>query len=118
MLSIDPFLDRVRKTNYNCLDFSREVWLAMFGEDIRQRLDKLCAGVRSDGGRIMLSGLRGFTRLELPESPCFVVMQRSKVQPHIGLFIRGRILHLADKGVEYQPLTVARRYFTKIGFYR
>jgi hypothetical protein len=116
--SIDPFLNRMPKADYNCLDFSREVWLAMFGEDIKERLDKLCAGIRGRDGRVVLSGVKGFTKLERPESPCFIVMQRNKTQPHIGLFYNGRILHLADEGVEFQPLTVARRYFTRIGYYK
>jgi hypothetical protein len=118
MPSIDPFLSRIPKPGYNCLDFTREVWSALFEGDVRARLDALCAGVHDANGRIVLSGVKGFTRLEKPTSPCFVVMQRNKVQPHIGIFYQGRILHLMDRGVEFQPLQVARRYFTKIGFYR
>jgi hypothetical protein len=69
-------------------------------------------------GKVLLSGVRGFTKLEKPESPCFVVMQRNRVQPHVGIFYKNRILHLTDHGVEFQPLQVARRYFVKIGFYK
>lgn len=118
MFSVDPFLDRTPRKDYNCLDFATEVWLAMNGDNIKQKLDKLCAGVHSADGKVRLSGVRGFEKLEQPISPCFVVMQRNKVQPHIGIFFNGRILHLVDNGVENQPLLVAKRYFTKIGFYK
>ena len=118
-VSIDTYLDRVPRPVYNCLDFTREVWIGLFGdEDVHRRLDELCAGVHAEDGHVVLGPVRGFRRLARPESPCFVVMQRSKTQPHVGIFYNGRILHLRETGVEYQPLQVARRYFTKIGFYR
>jgi hypothetical protein len=117
-MTIDPFLNRVPTKNYNCLDFVREVWLALFGTDVKERLDNLCAGVHAADGRIRLSGVRGFEQLKTPVSPCFVVMQRNKVTPHIGIYLNGRLLHLRDNGVEYRPLNVARRYFKQIGFYR
>jgi hypothetical protein len=118
-VSIDAYLDRRPRPGYNCLDFTREVWTGLFGdEDVRQRLDELCAGVHAEDGRVILGPVRGFRRLARPESPCFVVMQRSRVQPHVGIFYNGRILHMKETGVEYQPLQVAQRYFTKIGFYR
>jgi hypothetical protein len=116
--SIDPYLDRMPRNDYNCLDFVREVWLGLFNDDVKRRLDALCAGVHSSDGVIKLSGVKGFEKLDAPISPCFVVMQRSRLQPHIGIFYNNRILHLRDNGVEYQPLQVARRYFTKIGYYR
>jgi hypothetical protein len=115
--SIDPFLSRTRKPGYNCLDFVREVWLGLFGDDVRARLDALCASVHGPANQIALSGVRGFKKLTRPESPCFVVMQRSKVEPHIGIYLNGRILHLADRAVEFQPVQVACRYFTRIGYY-
>jgi hypothetical protein len=77
----------------------------------------LQTGVHAEDGRVILSAVRRFQKLEHPESPCFVVMQRSKTQPHIGIFYRGRVLHMKETGVEYQPIPVVRRYFTKIGFY-
>jgi hypothetical protein len=118
MKSIDPYLDRMPKKGYNCLDFIREVWLDLFGDDVRVRLDALCVGVHANDGRIVLSAVKGFEKLTTPISPCFVIMQRSKIQPHVGIFYNRRILHLKANGVEYQPLQVAKRYFTKIGYYR
>jgi len=106
------------KPDYNCLDFAREAWLLVAGDgDVKAKLDALSAGVHAEDGRVILSAVRGFRKLDKPVSPCFVVMQRSKMQPHIGVFYNGRVLHLKENGVEYQPVQVARRYFTKIGYY-
>jgi hypothetical protein len=118
MPSIDPLLARTPTNAYNCLDFVREAWSHLVGDPgVMARLQALSEGVHAEDGRVVLSAVRGFQRLERPASPCFVVMQRSKTQPHIGIFYKGRVLHMKDNGVEYQPLPVVRRYFTKIGFY-
>lgn len=117
--SVDPLLSRTPRTDYNCLDFATEAWAHLTGDaGVLDRLAALNAGIHAEDGRVVLSAVRGFRKLEQPMSPCFVVMQRSKTQPHIGVYHNGRVLHLKENGVEYQPLAVARRYFTKIGFYR
>jgi hypothetical protein len=113
--SIDPFFNRVHTKNYNCLDFVREVWLELTGRDIIERLPGLLD--ESKGKRAGLSGIRQFTRLEKPRNPCLVLMQRAHTEPHIGIYLNRRILHLHERGVEFQPLLVARAYFTSIKYY-
>lgn len=118
MPSIDPLLDRVPGPNYNCLDFVNEAWTHLFGtSDIIQRLEALSSGVHSSQGRVILSAVRGFVKLDTPVDPCFVVFQRMKMQPHIGIYYKRRVLHLKETGVEFQPLKITKRYFKKIGFY-
>jgi hypothetical protein len=113
---IDKFLDRMPSKDYNCLDFVREVWLEIVGTDLKEQLDKMCFSVSCES--ISLASLHHFTRYSKPVNPCFVVMQRLRLSPHIGIFYNGRILHMTEQGVEYQPIQVAKRYFTKIGYYR
>jgi hypothetical protein len=114
--SIDTFLDRVPTGSYNCLDFVREVWLAMTGEDVTQRLTRLTGVFRQR--RATITGVRGFRRLEQPVSPCFVVMQRRGFDPHVGIYLDRRVLHLHPRGAEFQPLCVAQAYFKTIRFYQ
>jgi hypothetical protein len=108
MASIDKFLDRLPHPGYNCRDFVREVWLELYGEDIASRLESTSLG----------SGLANFKRLALPVSPCFVFMCRARCGPHVGIYLNRRILHMHDSGTEFQPIEVARRYFTEIRYYR
>jgi hypothetical protein len=116
--SSDPLLGRMPRPGYNCLDFAMEAWAHLYGNcDVVSRLNALSEGVHSDDGRVILSAVRGFRKLSQPTSPCFVVMQRSRMQPHIGIFYSGRVLHMKENGVEFEPLPVAKRYFTRIGFY-
>jgi hypothetical protein len=118
MPSIDPLLNRTPKPSYNCLDFVTEAWSHLTGDaGVMERLEALNTGIHAKDGRVVLSAVRGFAKLPQPSNPCFVVMQRFKTQPHIGIFYNGRVLHMKENGVEYQPLPVVRRYFTKIGFY-
>lgn len=115
-ISVDRFLDRIPRPGYNCLDFTREVWLAMTGQDITGSLTRLTG--RFVDRKATLSGIRAFTRLTEPSSPCLVVMQRLRFVPHLGIFIDGRILHMHSRGVEFQPLSVASIYFQTLKYYR
>lgn len=113
---VDEFLDRVPGPDYNCLDFTREVWLAWTGEDITAKLTGLVGAFKTR--EVTTDGVRGFDRLLEPVSPCFVVMQRLRLVPHVGIFLEGRILHMPDRGAEYQPLIVAQAHYHKIRYYR
>lgn len=115
--SIDQFLDRVPSKNYNCLNFVQEVWMYLCGEDMKGKLAKLATNI-SGGGLLSSSAVKGFIRLNEPVNPCFVVMQRFRLTPHVGIYLNGRILHLRAHGVEFQPLVVAKGYFTIIRYYR
>jgi len=99
---IDRFLDRIRTKDYNCFAFVIEVWRELYGEDIQQRI----------------TSLRNFKRLERPVSPCFVLMQHLNHEPHVGIYIDRRVLHLSTKGVEYQPLNVVSFFYQTIRFYQ
>jgi hypothetical protein len=114
--SIDKFLDRVKRRDYNCLDFTREVWLQLCGEDMKDRLDKLINAVAVR--RVSVSSVRGFEFLRVPRSPCFVVMQRFKLSPHVGIYLNGKILHLSATGAEYQSINVVKQSFQSVRFCR
>lgn len=112
---IDNYLDRTPGRAYNCLDFVREVWLGMTGRDVTERLTGLVGAFSQR--KPNLSGVKEFRRLNVPEDPCFVVMQRFRCVPHVGIWMKGRVLHLTNRGVQFQPLQVAQAYFTSIRFY-
>lgn len=115
MMSIDQFLDRMPGPSYNCLNLVREVWLAMTGVDVTDRLTGLVGAFAARGPN--LSWAKGFTRLLEPTDPCIVLMQRFKCTPHVGIWIDGRVLHLTARGVQFQPLIVARAYYNTIRYY-
>jgi hypothetical protein len=102
--------------NYNCAHFVSEVYRHETGRDITNLLKGflLPAGERV----IEPAVLRRFTRLERPENNCLVVMHRPRTSPHVGLFLRGKVLHLTEtSGVQFMPLEIATLGFTSIRFY-
>lgn len=115
--SVDPFLSRVhRGDEYNCLHFARDVWLALTGEDFGERMQALHA--KASDRRVLASDLRGFERLAAPVSPCIALMRRPRTEPHMGIFLRRRILHLNEKGAFFQPPHVATQIFKTVSYYR
>lgn len=116
MPSIDPLLDRMEHSNYNCFDFVREAWQFLTGEDIAGRVQGLLGAVAHRRARV--SDLKGFTRLKVPVSPCFAMFQRYKFDPHLGIFLDGKILHLTNKGVQFMPIEVARQYYLGVKYYQ
>ena len=115
--SIDVFFHRKYDRNsYNCAHFVCEVWQSLTGESIAHKLAGLLEAPKDRRASFDLR--RQFKRLERPESPCLALMQRRGSAPHVGLFLRGRVLHIHEMGVEFQPIDVASRGFEKIGFYK
>lgn len=116
-MSIDAFYKkRYNRQLYNCAHFACEVWQHLTGESIAHKLAGLLEPPKDR--RVTFDLRRQFKRLEAPESPCLALMQRRGSAPHVGIFVRGRILHIHELGVEFQPIDVASRGFEKIGFYK
>lgn len=111
--SVDPFFfRRYDAKNYHCLHHAAEVWKAVTGEDI---LDKL-AGVLNGLSR---SHVKAFARLERAQAPCLALMrQRIGGTLHVGVYLKGRILHITPRGVEFQPACVVGARYTDLRFYR
>jgi hypothetical protein len=113
--SLDQFLNRRRSVKYSCLELADEVWFELTGLHLKKRLKRLTAAFAAATKAVNSSG---FELLRTPISPCFVLMQRDKITPHIGIYVDGSIFHLAEHGAEYRPVQIATLGFNKIGYYR
>lgn len=114
LASIDRFLFARRSATYDCLDLVAEVWEAHTGEDIRERLGDLLGA----DGRQIGKARTSFTRLARPEDPCIAVMHSDRGDPHVGVYLRGRILHLLGRSPEFMEPDVAARGFTRVRYFR
>lgn len=115
-MSIDKYLNRkYNYQTYNCLHFSRDVWLDMTGIDITEKLNGLL-GKASDR-MISTHTVKSFIRLLNPISPCIVLMQRPRTSPHMGIYIDGSVLHIKPNGVEFFPLDIASFGFKTVRYY-
>jgi hypothetical protein len=116
MFTTDHFMDRRMKGDaYNCAHFAEEVWLALTGECLSDRAGHLLrTGVQPD---LRASEVSKFEKLPAPVDPSLVVMRRRGASPHVGVYTRGKVLHLQHSGVEFMELEVATRGFSKVSFY-
>jgi hypothetical protein len=114
--SVDKYLGKVYSKQYTCWDFARDVWLELSPSrftvgpvDMQQPAKYL-----HDIANLEASHL---TRLEVPVSPCLVLMQRQRINPHVGVYYKGKILHLGPRGASYEALHTATACFPSVRYY-
>jgi hypothetical protein len=116
-VNVDDFMfKRFVEDEYTCMEFTRDVWLACTGEDLRQRLGSL---LQARTQRLLRPTLHhSFKRLPGPVDPCLVLMTQMGRDPHVGVFVQGSLLHLNRTGPEYLPIEIAGRGFTLFRYYQ
>ena len=116
-MSINRFLNRVHDpANYNCAHFVVDVWQHLTGVNLRESFSGFL--LPHYDRYVKTNLLRGFNKLIEPVSPCIVLMRNNGMQPHVGVFYKGKILHLADGGgVEFQEPRIATMLFKRISYY-
>jgi len=107
-VNTDKFLlKNYDRNRYNCLHFTRDVWLELTGVDITDRLQGLLA---PEGQRKPHRGpLRAFKRLRRPVAPCIVYMRSLGHDPHVGVLLPEGLLHIRNTGPELFPFEIAVR---------
>lgn len=93
----------------------REAWLDVTGHDIGDRTPHP-ATVTAMRARFEAEESH-FTALATPATPCIVLMRQRRAVPHVGLFWRGRVLHMRPAGVRYERLVDATRGFGQVSFH-
>lgn len=116
MISVDVLLyRRYDARHYNCAHFVVEAWEYLFGQSISDKMHGFLCSIKE---RKVSFGLRrDFFPLSKPKSPCLVWMSRIGYPPHVGIFLRGRILHIQNSGPVFQSVYLATLGFKKIRYY-
>jgi|GEM_PF-999355 len=116
-MSIDSlFSKRYDSTSYNCADFAAEAWKMITNQDIAEDLRGF---MTTEPPFNWLRQRNAFERLSRPESPCLVLF-RNRIgtpQPHVGIWMDRRVLHLCRRGVEFMPIECISHGFQAIRFY-
>jgi hypothetical protein len=100
----------------NCWHLVRAGWKDLTGVDLGDRTpDRITTGALLDQ---FSNDVPAFTLLEKPESPSIVLMRRPGAVPHVGLFIRGRVLQMTPQGSSYMPPSVACEGWPSVEYYR
>jgi len=113
-VSIDKFFGlRYDEKSYNCYHFTCDVWKHLTDEDLSQIIDDQM----QTSGRLYRRYVRQFRELDVPVSPCLVIMQNPNEVVHMGVYYKGRILHFSKGlGTEYMPPEVACRHHLKVRY--
>jgi hypothetical protein len=114
-VNLNHFFNRGRTATYICSHFTRDVWLYLTGEDLSSKLQGL---LDTSDMKMQLSHFRSFVRLSVPQDPCLVFMTQMGNDPHIGVFVNDKLLHLGKRVPEFHPLELATRCFTTVRYYR
>lgn len=118
MARLDGLLGRTYDRRlYNCAHFASEAWKLETGEDLLHLLTPLMDGADRAAARAL--GLL-FRSVEGPRAAgvrALVVMRRPRSASHVGVYLRGRVLHLHENGPEFLPPDVATRGFTDATYY-
>lgn len=116
MFTVDTYLGkRFDIVKYNCWDFVREVWLELTGKDVGCRTPEPATPLAMR--RRFDKEESEFTRLDKPVSPCIVLMRRPRATPHVGIFYKGKVLSIDERGVTFLPVDIAVLRFTIVRYY-
>jgi hypothetical protein len=116
-MSIDKFLSKTYdKNNYNCAHFTVDVYKHLTGVDIESNLKGLLFPLYDNHATLELR--KGFTRLQSPESPCIVLFSGKGIEPHVGVYYNGRVIHLGDSGAQYVDIDIIKISFKTVRYYK
>lgn len=105
---LDPLLGRIhRGKEYNCLHFADEAWMILTGQSLEARMHGSMRAIAVS-----------FDRIDKPVSPCLVLMRRPKAEAHVGVYYRGRVAHLTERGARFEDQAIAALGFSDIRYYR
>lgn len=118
MFTIDAYLrKKFHITNYNCWHFVRDVWQELTGTTLYD-----FTPAHTSKAELELAAhdaVQHFVQVERGPGcgPLIVLMQQTKTAPHVGVLIKGKVLHLKPCGAAYEAFDVARIGFSKVSFY-
>jgi hypothetical protein len=112
-MNLDKYFNKTYdEKNYNCLHFAADIWYELTGINLISDINKII------NSRLTKSEIKHFEKLNCPQTPCVVFMQRKNCRPHVGIHIDGSIFHLTELGPQYLKIDIVRRGFTKLRYVR
>lgn len=116
-MDVQPYLARrFDLARQNCWHMARDAWRELTGLDLGDRTPEAISHATLLGK--FDSDVPAFTQLGGPQDPCLVLMERRRFVPHVGVYLRRRVLQMTRHGASFVPLDVATAGFDRVGFYR
>lgn len=115
MSLVEKYLFKTFTREYNCFSFVRDVWQELTGIDLGDQTPKEHT-VNSYNERA-LKVANTLVKLDSLRDPCIVLLQRARMEPHVGVYYRGKVLHLTKRGAYYIPLDQITPGYPNVSFY-
>lgn len=101
----------------NCWHFARDVWLDITGVDLGDLTpDSLEPEALQSAAAAAYLGAR-FRRVVPQRLPCLALAERARRMPHVGVYMRHRVLSLHEAGVAFQTIPEFATGFTRVSFF-
>lgn len=118
MICFQKFLSKTYDSRaYNCWDFALEVWADLKGAGLPHQATDAKAPASQLHELATITAHKDFVSLTKPVSPCFVLMQRKRLAPHIGVYLNGKVLHMNSGGAVYADLDHVTATYPTVTFY-
>lgn len=113
-MSVDKYFNKVYVDKiYTCHNFVDDVWLDLTGKALDKKLIEFL-----DMGKTFPGMRKQFIKLEKPVGPCIALFKPLVAHDnHVGIYLRGRILHLTELGVKFQKPDSAIIGYREIRYY-
>ncbi len=102
---------------YNCWSLVRDVWRDMTGLDLGDLTPRRAGLAALQAAADEASEGPGFQRLDKPAQACIVLLHRKRDMPHVGVLLRGKLLHMTPMGVRHEHLAYVAREFQSVEYY-
>jgi hypothetical protein len=115
-MTLDGFFGRAyHPRHYNCAHFAIEIWEHLHRKPVVAAMYGFLVPGKAGGG---LGHAEGVQFLPRPRDPCFVLMRSKVREPHVGIFYKGKIIHLAgNHRVQYQSPEVVTCGYTRVRYF-
>jgi hypothetical protein len=115
--SVDSYLGATFDVhNYSCWHFACDVWFDLTKVRLHSGIeDWRVSALHEYAGCYAVHSLQ---KLDAIVDPCLVLMQRKNINPHVGVYVNGRVLQLGPSGASHVSLHSATACFPTVTFYR
>jgi hypothetical protein len=101
---------------YNCWSLVRDVWRDMTGLDLGDLTPRRAGLGALQAAATDASAGSAFERLQTPAPACIVLLE-GRDMPHVGVLLRGKLLHMTPAGVRHEYLAYVARDFASVEYY-
>jgi hypothetical protein len=114
--SVEKYLfDTFNLHDRNCWHFACDVWADLTGKRLHASIEDFHLGALHGYALRQSEHLK---QIPAPKSPCLVLMQRQRIQPHVGVYVNGKLLHLKESGAAYVDLQHVTALYPTTSFYQ